>query len=975
VGVHGFLIMLQWSVGGIGGFFSRSQHGVSHASALRMSIRGRILVAFLVMSVITAAVGAYATMGVRNAGLLVDKTFDESLMSINYARAAAADFAAMRAAFARRWIATDLGMRTALDHDIEKLNKSLSQDIAIASQRSQSARAREAAENVERAVAEWNGICERLIGSAKADVNWATLDRYAAKVDDQIDLLVNYTAGDGFLYRQSARAAVARDIQLNVASIVLALLLSALVAGALARRIVGRVAVASNIAEQIAAGQLDIVVPKGGADELGGLLAAMGVMRDNIKAMMEREVAQRRSAQARLADALESSQEGVVVVDANDSIALANAKAVDLFGIAPDLLRPGVPLAQVQPALEHAVASGHVLMQRDGEVQATSEALMLDGHWLRVSRSPTSDHGFIVLCSDITRMKEQERSLLERKVQLEQVNVQLDLALNNMAHGLCMFDSERRLTICNERYATMYGLPAELTEPGTPLYAILQYLIEKKTFAESAEETFAGINARAKTGFSQLVKSFADGRLISISYQGTADGGWVAIHEDITERQKAEAHIAHLARHDHLTDLPNRVFLREELEKRLRRLRHGDKFAVLWLDLDRFKSVNDSLGHPIGDKLLNAVASTLTNCIDGSDFVARLGGDEFAIIQGDINRPEESGVLANRIIERLGMPFEIEGQQLNIGASIGLAIAPADGKNADQLLKNADLAMYRAKADGRGSYCFFEAEMDARIQARRALELELRSALAAGQLQLYYEPLVNAKTGEVRCFEALLRWFHPRLGAIPPSEFIPLAEESGLIGPLGQWVLRSACAEAAKWPSRFRVAVNLSPIQFKNLNLVKGILGALAGSGLPASRLELEITESVLLEADSRTLAILHELHSLGIRIVMDDFGTGFSSLNYLRSFPFDKIKIDQTFVRDMSKSSDSVAIIKCIIDLGRALHIDVVAEGVETEEQLELLMAEGCTEMQGYYFSKAAPIENFEKILTERNGRIELAA
>jgi EAL domain-containing protein (putative c-di-GMP-specific phosphodiesterase class I) len=285
------------------------------------------------------------------------------------------------------------------------------------------------------------------------------------------------------------------------------------------------------------------------------------------------------------------------------------------------------------------------------------------------------------------------------------------------------------------------------------------------------------------------------------------------------------------------------------------------------------------------------------------------------------------------------------------------------------------LAMYRAKADGRGSYCFFEAEMDARIQARRALELELRSALAAGQLQLYYEPLVNAKTGEVRCFEALLRWFHPRLGAIPPSEFIPLAEESGLIGPLGQWVLRSACAEAAKWPSRFRVAVNLSPIQFKNLNLVKSILGALAASGLPASRLELEITESVLLEADSRTLAILHELHSLGIRIVMDDFGTGFSSLNYLRSFPFDKIKIDQTFVRDMAKGRDSVAIIKCIIDLGRALHIEVVAEGVETEEQLELLMTEGCTEMQGYYFSKPAPIENFEKILTERNGRIELAA
>jgi diguanylate cyclase (GGDEF)-like protein/PAS domain S-box-containing protein len=973
--VRGILMMRGSSLGWIVGAFSRDQYGTLREPALRMTIRGRILIGFLIMSVITAAVGAYATMGVRNAGLLVDKTFDESLMSINYARAAATDFAAMRAAFARRWIAIDPGMRAALDHDIEKLNKSLSQDIAIAAERSQSFRAREAAQNVEKAVEEWNSACERLLGSVKTDVNWAALDRHAAKVDDQIDLLVNYTAGDGFLYRQSARAAVARDVQLNIASIVLALLLSALVAGALARRIVGRVAVASRIAEQIAAGKLDIVVPKGGADELGGLLAAMGAMRDNIKSMMEREVAQRRSAQARLADALESSQEGVVVVDANDSIALANAQAVDLLGISSNMLKPGTPLAQLQPALEHAVASGQVLMRRDGEPQATSEALMLDGRWLRVSRSPTSDQGFIVLCSDVSHMKAQERSLLERKMQLEQVNVQLDLALNNMAHGLCMFDSERRLIICNDRYAKMYGLPAELAKPGTPLYAIMQYLIEKKTFAESGEETFAAINTRPKDGYSQLVKSFTDGRLVSISSQGTADGGWVAIHEDITERQKAEAHIAHLARHDQLTDLPNRAFLREELEKRLRRLRHGEKFAVLWLDLDRFKSVNDSLGHPIGDKLLNAVATTLTNCVNGDDFVARLGGDEFAIVQANVGRPEESGVLASRIIERLGTPYEIEGQQLNIGVSVGLAIAPTDGKNADQLLKNADLAMYRAKADGRGSYCFFESEMDARIQARRALELELRSALAAGQLQLYYQPLVSAKTGEVRCFEALLRWFHPRLGAIPPGEFIPLAEESGLIGPLGQWVLRTACAEAAKWPSRFRVAVNLSPIQFKNLNLVKSILGALAASGLPASRLELEITESVLLEADSRTLAILHELHSLGIRIVMDDFGTGFSSLNYLRSFPFDKIKIDQTFVRDMSKGRDSVAIIKAIIDLGRALHIEVVAEGVETEQQLSLLLAEGCTEMQGHYFSKPAPIENFEKVLTERNGRIELAA
>jgi diguanylate cyclase (GGDEF)-like protein len=568
--------------------------------------------------------------------------------------------------------------------------------------------------------------------------------------------------------------------------------------------------------------------------------------------------------------------------------------------------------------------------------------------------------------------KENGEELHERKVQLEQVNTQLDLALNNMAHGLCMFDANRRLIICNDRYGAMYGLPQALTAPGTPIQSILQYLIERKTFAESAEET---LSALASAQNFRVVKTFTDGRLIAVSHQSTADGGWVTIHEDITERQKAEEHIAHLARHDQLTDLPNRVFFREELDKNLRRLRHGEKFAVLCLDLDRFKSVNDTLGHSIGDKLLRAVASRLIGCIDERDFVARLGGDEFAVVQPNIGRPEDASTLSSRIIERLNEPYDIEGQQLDIGVSIGIAIAPTDGKNTDQLLKNADLAMYRAKADGRGSYCFFEPEMDARIQARRALELDLRSALASGQLQLYYQPLVNAKTGEVRCFEALLRWFHPRLGAVEPAEFVPLAEESGLIGPLGQWVLRAACAEAAKWPSQFRVAVNLSPIQFKNLNLVKVILGALAASGLPASRLELEITESVLLEADPKTLGVLHELHALGIRVVMDDFGTGFSSLNYLRSFPFDKIKIDKSFIHDMSKGGDSIAIVRAIIDLARALKIEVVAEGVENADQLDHLIAEGCTEMQGFYFSKPAPIESFEQVLHERNGRMVLAA
>ena len=571
--------------------------------------------------------------------------------------------------------------------------------------------------------------------------------------------------------------------------------------------------------------------------------------------------------------------------------------------------------------------------------------------------------------------KENAAELFQRKFQLEQVNTQLDLALNNMTHGLAMFNSHQRLIVCNERYAKLYGLPAELCKEGTELNAILQYLVDQNTFAETPKETFSTINIVSPGNDIQFTKSFSNGRLIAISHQGTADGGWVSIHEDITERQKAAAHIAHMARHDHLTDLPNRVFFRDELDKNFRALRHGETFAILCIDLDRFKSVNNSMGHSIGDKLLKIVASRLINCCKERDFVARLGGDEFAIIQTNLSRPEETSALAGRIIERVSAPYDVDGQQLDIGASIGLAVAPTDGTNADQLLKNADLAMYRAKADGRGSFCFFEPEMDARIQARRALELELRGALASGQLRLYYQPLVNPKSGEILCFEALLRWFHPRLGEIPPTDFISLAEESGLIAPLGQWVLQTACADAAKWPKELRVAVNLSPVQFKNMNLVKVILGALASSGLQASRLELEITESVLLEHDVKTLAMLHELRALGMHIVMDDFGTGFSSLNYLRSFPFDKIKIDKSFIADLSKGDNSVAIVKAIVGLARALDIDVVAEGVETKDQLDLVVAEGCTEVQGFYFSAAKPIESFQKVLSESNARFELAA
>jgi diguanylate cyclase (GGDEF)-like protein len=949
----------------------RWRSGVARAASVFMTIRGRILVAFFVMSVITAALGAYAALDIRNAGVLVDKTFDESLMSINYARAAAADFAAMRASFARLWIATDPHMRNALNDEIDKLGVSLSQDLKIAAERSQSVRATRAAESVQRTVDAWKDICGRLIEGTEQDVNWETLDHYAGKVDNQIDLLVNYTAGDGFLYRQTARAAVARDVQLNIAGTALALFLSALVAWALARRIVGPVAVASSVAERIAAGKLDVAVPHGSADELGALLAAMGVMRDNIKAMMEREVEQRRSAQARLADALESSQEGVIVVDADDGIVLANAQAADLLGVAPGLLKPGTPLAQLEPALQGSADAEHVLMRCDSKLHATRDALMANGRWLRISRSPTRDGGFIFLCSDISRQKTQEWSLRE-------TNLLLDVALENMSQGLCLYDAQNRLEVFNRRFLEIFKLPSEQIKPGMTYKEVLEIGIPLNNGSGTSNHSgktaddllveHAGFLREHSTG--PHLYELSDDRVISCIYSPTADGRWVATYEDVTERRQAEAKIIHMARHDALTNLPNRVLFKDTMEEALAR---GDELAVMFLDLDRFKGVNDSLGHPVGDALLCAVTERLQRVVPGANTVARLGGDEFAIVQINIT-PNDTSELAARIIEALVEPFEVVGHQVIIGTSIGIAMAPADGNEPDQLLRNADMALYRAKADGRGSYHFFQSEMDAQMQERRKLELDLRKALLANQFELHYQPLVEVASGEISGFEALLRWKHPERGMIAPDEFIPVAEEIGLIVPLGDWVLKQACRDATTWPAKLSVAVNLSAAQFRNPSLALSVVSALGQSGLAASRLELEITETVLLQDDRAVLDSLHQFRDLGVRICMDDFGTGYSSLSYLRSFPFDKIKIDRSFISELGKENDAVAIIRAIMQLGSSLGMITTAEGVETEGQLDILRAEGCMQVQGFLFSRPIPAAEIASLLRQSQRRMRAA-
>jgi diguanylate cyclase (GGDEF)-like protein len=566
--------------------------------------------------------------------------------------------------------------------------------------------------------------------------------------------------------------------------------------------------------------------------------------------------------------------------------------------------------------------------------------------------------------------KSQEDQLLVR-------NLQFDMAINNMSQGLCFFDGAQRLIVCNSRYTEMYGLAPESIYPGMTLREIIDLRFEAGSFpAMSREEYHAWRNdISVSPQSSDSVVELKNGRIIEIHHRPMPDGGWVATHEDITDRRAAEAKIAHMALHDALTGLSNRVYFRQQIETRLRHLDREQQFAVLCLDLDRFKAVNDTLGHSLGDMLLRQVGDRLSKCLREGDVIARLGGDEFAILQGGVTQPTDTTSLAARLVQVIGTPFDLEGHQVVIGLSIGIALAPADAKEPDQLLRNADLALYRAKADGRGTYRFFEPDMDALMQARRTLELDLRRALVNNELELYYQPIINLELREISAFEALLRWNHPTRGLISPMDFIPLAEETELMVPIGEWVLRQACREAAKWPGSIKIAVNLSATQFKMRNLTQVVMNALATSGLAAGRLELEITESVLLFNSESTLSILHQLRAIGVRIAMDDFGTGYSSLSYLRSFPFDKIKIDRSFVHELASNQDSMAIIRAVTSLGASLGMATTGEGVETQEELDYLRREGCTEAQGYLFSRPRPAAELARMLSDHTGHIKAVA
>ena len=701
------------------------------------------------------------------------------------------------------------------------------------------------------------------------------------------------------------------------------------------------------------------------------MVAAAGLSASVVAALLfvivrrmkrQHEESQRRLEQERhrLDTALNNMTQGLVLYDASARVVVCNQRYIDMYGLATEVVKPG---SRFRDIIRHRKETGSfkgnveefvsTVLRNVDQGEVTNSILeSADGRAVHIVNRPMPQGGWVATMEDITERRNLERERDRNHAFLLQI-------IDHIPSQITVKDArDRRYLLVNRVAEAQFGLPrsAIIGRTAADIFPKASANIitdDDDRTLQSEGGLFLDEHAWESQG---LGERFITSKRISIRDPNGEARYIINVVDDVTDRRRADEKIAHLAHYDALTDLPNRVLFREQVERELRRTGRGEEFALLYIDIDEFKGINDSLGHHVGDELLKDVAARLKNCIRETDLVARLGGDEFAVIQTNVQGADDVVRFVTRIHQAIREPYHCLGHQLSADASIGIALAPRDGTDLDQLIKNADLAMYGAKANGRRIHRFFEPAMDASARARLAMHQDLRQALVDGGFEIHYQPVVDLRSGEVTGCEALLRWRHPERGMISPAEFIPVAEDTGLIVELGEWVLKTACAEAATWPGHVRLAVNVSPVQLKSPTLALKIAAALAASLLPANRLELEITEAVLIRDDETALAILHQLRAIGVRIGLDDFGTGYSSLSYLKRFPFDKIKIDRCFVSDIAEVEGSSAIVQAVVNIAAARNMTTTAEGVETEQQRQRLRALGCTEMQGYLFSAAKP-------------------
>ena len=681
-----------------------------------------------------------------------------------------------------------------------------------------------------------------------------------------------------------------------------------------------------------------------------------------------------RKTNARFDAALANMPTGLSMFDADGRLMVCNERYIELYGMSPDLVRRG---ADIYDIVAHRKQTSGLDMDARAYVSDFRNDLLRDGRSIKISRlddgrvmsvtnTAIAGGGWIAIHEDISERVGDEEALFNQAAELARINLRFDAALSHMTQGLSMFDEHKRLVVWNKRFAELYDVPEKFLKVGTTYEDIIadrfaRGVTKADTSPEAIKAKITELSSLARD--SHRVDELADGRFLLLSRQPMPGGGWLAIVEDITERKRAEAEIIHLARHDVLTGLANRAEFNEKLEEAGKRLkRGGDAITVMMLDLDRFKAVNDMFGHPAGDELLVEVGRRLKSTLRETDLLARLGGDEFAIIQeGGATQHEGAIALALRINNAIAEPFDLGGFEVNVGTSIGIAMAPEHGIEPEGLLKSADLALYAAKAQGRSDYRIYQPGMLESATSQQSAEGELRDAIAHEQFELHYQPVVDVKTRQICGVEALIRWRHPVKGLVEPDQFIPLAESSGLIVPIGEWILQRACNDAAQWPSHIRLAINISAVQFKRGNLFEVILCALVESGLDPERLELEITETSLLENQEAHLTTIRQLKNLGISLALDDFGTGYSSVTYLTTFPFDKIKIDRTFTHGVLERRDYAAVVSSVLALAQGLDKVTTVEGIETEEQFEYMRVAGVDLAQGHLFSQAVPASELD--------------